>query len=252
MRDETIKALLDVGRVDEQTDSIGTTRDEVERRIRVGEIATGAVVTTERAVLLLFDILVGITLGHLRHDQTMWLSTVEALDDTADRDPCGTYRCVAGWIAHLAYPDATIDYPQSRRRTDPSGHYRAVEADALSLPGGNYTIRTLAAAVLLDTTPAALAHHAGVDIPEPVRRMFVATNRLVELWEYAFEMTGGAITVPAALREQVEATREQDRSGTSPVDDLIGATGYDDPEPGGTCGPDCDPDCDQDPGEVTA
>jgi hypothetical protein len=203
MRDTTIAALEALGGgPDPRGPSIADHRITIERRIEAGGYAQTAAIVGAKPVLLLFDILVGITLGTLRHDQETW-GEIRAGGPV---ERCGTYRCLAGWIAHLAYPGA-VDVSSG----DPLPMGRGMVMTpvfAQRLPDGRqFDIRDLAVAALLDLDPADLFRE---ERPTEILWMFAASNSLADLWDYARAATGEAITVPDALRPQVDETRDDD------------------------------------------
>jgi len=205
MRDATIKALDNLATTDPPLAvAILDHRAEVTTRIERGWAHGNPLVATERAVLLLFDVLAGITIGTLRHDQGTWMAVRYPLPDS-DSDAvaahCGTFRCVAGWLAHFAQPNARPVYDPFVIHYDSGVESR--EVAALELDGRRVTIREVAVGALLDRPP-----FGGV-APDDIVYMFAASNTLADLWDYAGIVTGGAITVPFVLVEQVEATRDE-------------------------------------------
>jgi hypothetical protein len=145
--------------------------------------AAGAVIHTARAIMLLFDVLVGITTGTLPHDQESWTRVTRRGPD------CGTYRCVAGWLSHAAFPNLR---PHRREYVE---DWAIVEYAAAADTDG--TRRTYAewAALALDVEYSTSG-------PE---RLFTASANLGELWDAAGRLTGGAITIPPHLVDEVVA-----------------------------------------------
>lgn len=177
--------------------------------------AAGAPINTARGIMLLFDVLVGITVGTLAHDQGYWhsevvrdaeLDAVWNAEQTYPWSPaCGTYRCVAGWLAHITNPGAT---PILAQHLTGDGYVRH-RAEVLKLTDGTVMPYDQAGALALGVTIERTRCVCELDdhaiIRHPVERLFDGMNTLADLWTLAEKYTGGALTAPADLAPMIAA-----------------------------------------------
>jgi hypothetical protein len=151
--------------------------------------AADAPIHDARAIMLLFDVLVGITTGTLRHEQQIWVLEVRR---PVDGYACGTYRCLAGWLAYIAFPGITsVATWKQLHPGEPTVEYTAATYQGTWKTYGQWARQALG------------------DVGEeqyPVAKLFAASATLADLWGYAGELTGGAITIPSSLAEKVAAT----------------------------------------------
>lgn len=190
MRDQTIEALDGIAGPDPiaaRSAGIGDARE------RLNDAGAWGLLD-QRAALLLFDILVGITIGTLSHRQAFWhTEVVETQAPPAGWDePCGTFRCVAGWIVHVTN---ALAQPVINERVD--GLYRSYERA--------YQVRLTPAAAPVDYDDAA-SSILGL-LPLQTGSLFSGGADLPELWDEADRITGGTLTAPMVLRPLIEAGR---------------------------------------------
>lgn len=198
MQDATVAALHALDHPD-----VAAARARIETYGEARATSAAAPIHTRAALLLLFDVLVGITTGRLRHDQGFWHTIV-----TGDPDPgptayarafptCGTYRCVAGWLVKIRYPDAEpVVYDQFNHDGRTFTRHTGVR-----IGGARFEYADLAARAL-DVTPTATPEF--YDDAHRVARaslvdLFASTADLPDLWQAAANLTGGAITIPGDL-----------------------------------------------------
>jgi hypothetical protein len=233
MRDETVELLraLDAGVDRARTTAAGAAaKDRAEGRdalfAEMAERATaaGALITDPRALALLWDVMIGVTVGTLRHRQANWNIMITADDDQAEPSQCGTYRCIGGWLVALRHPgrpalDIAMDpfpYASHYRRQD-SAHHRAddgtvldIEREALRIlfgdaladardliEGGQFTIGDAADLDQEITTDRVIAQWRAAC------KMFDGSNTLAECWAAVTDATGGVLAVPSELADRV-------------------------------------------------
>lgn len=194
MQDHTVEAL---NALDHPAD-IGTIRAAIEHDGEARATAAGAPIRTRRALLLLFDVLVGITRGTLRHDQGAW-NEVRTSTATEDAPRCGTFRCLAGWLVHIRYPHAR-----------PHEHGTPLSIGGMTVRASSFVVVPGEFSDPIVSYGAAAV--AALDIPDSddyaegkVYSMFTGNLPLDRLWEYAADRTGGVVTLPAELRGDVRA-----------------------------------------------
>jgi hypothetical protein len=206
MRDDTIEALH---RLDSPTD-IGKVRARIEWDGARIAAAAAAPIRTTPAMLLLFDVLVGITRGTLRHRQDFWFQSFRPSPRSVApafkaRPTCGTYRCLAGWISEIAFPGS-----RPAEVTDLDAVYAIISRSArLELATGEVISYAHAGARALGVSVT--EGRIGVDMYDvfsEIEEMWAGGNSLGDLWYYAEQFTGGAIVIPDELRERVGARAE--------------------------------------------
>lgn len=139
---------------------------------------------------LLRRVLTGITTGELNWRQGTWL-TVE-LD--ADRHPCKTYGCVAGWLSMLSGGTPNVTGACAYESDVREGWVITVAvdlADAVEVP----VWKQAAAALGVDPDDSAVEY--------VLNDLFNGANSLARLWGCAARLTRGEVTVPAELHEIV-------------------------------------------------
>lgn len=219
MRDETVNLLraLDRAVANARSATAGPTgKQRAEDRdalfVEMAERSTrnhGAI-TDPRALALLWDVLVGITTGTLRHRQAHWITIVEPARPDADPASCGTYRCVAGWLVNVAHHGE----PSNEWALPPiivaGGHYRVTSLASEKLPDGrSVDIETEAIRLLFGEQAADDYDTLDEDEPDRLRvrtwanALFRGNNSLADCWDAARELTGGALRVPAELVDLV-------------------------------------------------
>lgn len=192
------------------------------------QIATAAApIRTTRALLLLLDVLVGITTGRLRHDQSWWHTVVtEHEGEPATRrsflgdgpSACGTYRCLAGWLVTLRWPTVKpIEFEKLATNVRTYIRYEGVWIDGEARSYYEMGARAL------DVVTTVLEHGPGPGcgdddecsicsvgsraVAHDVGALFSGSADLPALWDKAREFTGGVITVPTDLVPLVDAAR---------------------------------------------
>jgi hypothetical protein len=199
MKDTTVDALDTM-----RADAIAEQRATIETSGETTATATGAPIYTTRALLLLFDVLVGITIGTLRHDQRYWHTVVNT---ATGRYRCGTYRCVAGWLVATAYPDVE---PVPCETLGAVTRYSDVIIGDETRDYGEMGARALDVEVTVaeyePCSPDCTMCRARW-VSHPIDALFDPDATLVELWEQAGRLSGFAIVPPAALYELIHATR---------------------------------------------
>lgn len=166
--------------------NIGRTRDMIE----ILGPQLDAELTNIRGMLLLFDILVGITIGTLPHDQDTWTRKLSHAPN------CGTVRCVAGWLAQIGYPGSRPHYFEDRLAT----------AQQELADGTCWSMSVLGAAAITGLTPDDV-HTFGM--PEKVSDMFSGGASLEDVWTAATHASGGVIVLPGTLVDRVRDLDEE-------------------------------------------
>lgn len=228
MRDHTIQRLRELERAADNFQSrnygpltlaIAEHRDAMAAEAERIATAAGARIRTAAGIMLLFDVLVGITTGLLPHRQGQWWQVTETAPPTLwVRRPValfpelGTFGCLAGWLAHLANPTAQAVFDPAETIDDgpvvhsraftlrfPDGVERSIEECAVIALGVPYE-STEGCRARCCAARGSLLHH-------PVRALFEAHHNLSDLWALAGQYTGGAITIPADLAATVAESR---------------------------------------------
>ncbi len=198
MRDRTVEAL---DRLAQPTD-IGSVRAAIEQTGEERATSAAAPVRTRRALLLLFDVLVGITTGTLRHDQSWWTRVTdcpvdETPDSWLDRLDCGTFRCAAGWLVHIRFPLARAALSPAVGRTRLASFVDIPAADIPDAVEGRHLDYTTAALLALDVRDS-----EQIGSISPVVQMFDGDNTVTALWRYASAATGGVVALPDEIADQ--------------------------------------------------
>jgi hypothetical protein len=202
MQDATLEALEALN----PPTTIGQIRDRVEDAGEELAAAADAPIRTIPAMLLLFDVLVGITRGTLRHRQDFWYQSFRPGRTVAPafkaRPMCGTYRCLAGWISEIAFPGS-----RPAEVADLDAVYAIISRSArLELASGEVISYAHAAARALGVpVTEGRVPVDPYDVVSEIEEMWAGGNNLAELWQYAEQFTGGAVTLPDELRDLVAA-----------------------------------------------
>jgi hypothetical protein len=211
MQDDTVRALeaLDSPQAnaasaaawpdefpDQRTARIAQARADIERDGAQRAATADAAVTSTRALLLLFDVVVGITIGTLAHRQQSWAYGEGAVESGT---PCRTFRCVGGWIAHVAHPGSRLVWAEQWTYPTDSGAIEKFSAYTQELPDGQVRdIDDLAVAALTDSEYR-WGSLGWADAR--IGRIFHHGNTLADVWAAVDAATGGVI--PAALRDDL-------------------------------------------------
>jgi len=184
-------------------------------RARIAEAASWAAdprsdaeIRDPAAIMLLFDVLVGITIGTLPHAQDFWGVEVAAREGmTVTGERCGTFRCLAGHLVHIGHPGAAVPIPTTEGWHPYTADTLYQRHDRVSINGGPPMAYGDAALTLL------LGHRHAADCPasctgpacacglrdNPAANMFEAHNSLRMLWSMAWRYTAGVILPPPEL-----------------------------------------------------
>lgn len=153
-----------------------------------GELRAGAVaaeIANLRGLLLLWDVLVGITIGTLAHDQDAWTRR------TGLAPNCGTLRCVAGWLAQFGHPGSTPAFGRNDLHT----------AQQRLADGTTWAMGAAAVAALTAVPPREVYDNGRAT--EHIREMFSGGVDLAEVWAAATAATGGVVALPDTLVDRV-------------------------------------------------
>lgn len=222
MKDDTVELLAALDPTP-LGDAFATQRQWIETYGEQVATAADAPIRTTRALLLLLDVLVGITTGRLAHDQRWWHTQVTAGAEPAGRrrtlptvpPTCGTYRCLAGWLVTLRWPTAkAVEYERLTTHNLTYTRYSGVMIDGEPRSYNEMGARAL------DVEPITVTDGVGCGDPEcptcrsgarlvshAVDDLFSGCADLTDLWTSAHKFTGRVVTVPTDLVSLVDAAR---------------------------------------------